>query len=246
MSTPARIARWSELFESAQSKRYKHKSQCYMPNKQGVGYRRIMKDKRGPAVFGAWCALVQCLSRHEAPREGYLTEDGTPDGIPLTAEHIAVMVDMPESLVAHMLTVCESTAIRWIIDGKHTTNTPQTHHANTIETTHSDLRGYGKGKGKGKGEGKGEGQPGGNGSRLSHCDTYGEFGKVRLTPDEHAKLVAKHGADTVDRAISALDAWKESKGKTTKNDYAAMNAASWVWRAAEDAKNSQPHESIFT
>jgi len=239
-----RVNMWPDMFESAKSKTYNVKNQCYMPCKHGLGYTRLVGMKNGPAMFGAWVAMIQVLSRQPKPRNGFITEDGTAAGRPLTADDVATLIRMPVPIVAAMLKACQSDKIHWIIRSKDTAGILEGYDKDTSRIEESVYDGSGSGKGKGKG--KGEGQPGGNGSRLSHCDTYGEFGKVRLTPDEHAKLVAKHGADTVDRAISALDAWKESKGKTTKNDYAAMDAASWVWRAAEDAKNSQPHESIFT
>ena len=49
MSWEYQVAGWDEWFESAKSKTYKHKSQCYTPNKHGLGYLRLVKKPNGPA-----------------------------------------------------------------------------------------------------------------------------------------------------------------------------------------------------
>lgn len=53
---------------------------------------------------------------------------------------------------------------------------------------------------------------------------YGEF--VRMTEDEHQKLLEQYGAEMTARMIEVLDNYKGSKGKTYKNDYRAI--LSWV------------------
>lgn len=109
-----RIPRWDELFESAKSKEYGQKSQAYMPNKVGLGYKRIMRLPDGPAIFGAWCATVQALSRQRCPRQGYLTDTGRIHGHPWTAEDVSLHTDMPTDLCDRMLAVCSSEVIGWL------------------------------------------------------------------------------------------------------------------------------------
>lgn len=53
---------------------------------------------------------------------------------------------------------------------------------------------------------------------------YGEF--VRMTEEEHEKLIEKYGPDKTARMIEVLDNYKGSKGKTYKNDYRAI--LNWV------------------
>ncbi|MCL2387848.1 MAG: helix-turn-helix domain-containing protein [Defluviitaleaceae bacterium] len=58
---------------------------------------------------------------------------------------------------------------------------------------------------------------------------YGEdFGMVMLTPTEHAKLIAKHGADTAKTAIERLDLHKKCKGKSFKSDCDYATLLQWI------------------
>lgn len=53
---------------------------------------------------------------------------------------------------------------------------------------------------------------------------YGEY--VRMTEEEHQKLVDAYGPEMAARMVEVLDNYKGSKGKTYKNDYRAI--LSWV------------------
>jgi len=57
---------------------------------------------------------------------------------------------------------------------------------------------------------------------------------VRMTEEEHGKLVAAYGKDATRKAIERLDNYKGAKGKTYKSDYRAI--LSWV----VDALSLQP------
>jgi hypothetical protein len=72
----------------------------------------------------------------------------------------------------------------------------------------------------GKGESEGKKKPAKN--------KHGEFGNVRLTDDEYAKLAEAYG-DTLTKAIETLDNYIESKGKRYKSHYATMKRGGWVW-----------------
>lgn len=109
-----RVKDWRERFESAKSKDYKIKSQSYMPNKQGLGYNRIVRRPDGPAIYGAWCAMINMLSRMEGPRQGYLTDSSRDTGLPLTPEDIAALTLMPDDLIKQMLDLCRSHHIAWL------------------------------------------------------------------------------------------------------------------------------------
>lgn len=58
--------------------------------------------------------------------------------------------------------------------------------------------------------------------------SYGEFGKVKLTDEEHAKLAERYG-DKLETAIDFLDSYMESKGKRYASCYAVMKKGGWVW-----------------
>lgn len=61
--------------------------------------------------------------------------------------------------------------------------------------------------------------------------SYGEFGNVKLTPDEYDKLVETYGDDDqADFAIEVLDGYLENKPKCKyKSHYAVMRKGNWVW-----------------
>ena len=51
--------------------------------------------------------------------------------------------------------------------------------------------------------------------------TYGEFGKVKLSDEEHGKLVQRLGKDKTDDYIERLDGWL-AEGNQKKNHYATI------------------------
>jgi len=116
---------WDEYFEGAKTKTYNNKTTCCMPCKHGLGYKRLIRHKHGPALFGAWCALVQILSRHPKKRQGYLTDTGVPPsieggnsdicGVPYTAEDISILSDIPVEIVQEMLDMCSSESVGWLV-----------------------------------------------------------------------------------------------------------------------------------
>jgi hypothetical protein len=153
---------WDDHFESAKSRQFKTRNQVYLPNKHGLGYRRLVSSKNGEAMFGAWVAMCQVLSRQSAPRGGWITDDGTQGGIPLTAGDIAMMTGYSEVIVEQMLVCCASQAVAWlsVSDAKVTSGPCQGLVKDLqVPVTDSgfDSAGEGEGKGKGKGKGKGEG-----------------------------------------------------------------------------------------
>jgi len=63
-----RVQMWEANFEGAKSKSYNNKTSCSMPTKHGLGFKRLVTDVDGAAMFGAWCALMQLLSRQHKPK----------------------------------------------------------------------------------------------------------------------------------------------------------------------------------
>lgn len=58
---------------------------------------------------------------------------------------------------------------------------------------------------------------------------YGELRKVRLTADEHSKLLHTHGSARLAQGIDVLDSYIASSGKRYKSHYAVLKPTSWVW-----------------
>lgn len=59
------IVDWEKYFENSQSKRWENLRWVPIPNKQGIGYKKIMQLKNGAEVFGCWIAIVECASRQK-------------------------------------------------------------------------------------------------------------------------------------------------------------------------------------
>lgn len=57
------INNWDEFFENSQSKRWDNIRWVPIPNKQGLGYKKIMQQKNGAEIFGCWIAIIECASR---------------------------------------------------------------------------------------------------------------------------------------------------------------------------------------
>lgn len=58
-----KIRNWDEYFEKDRTKQWKILSWVPIPNKQGSGYRKIMREKNGLEVFACWIAIVQLASK---------------------------------------------------------------------------------------------------------------------------------------------------------------------------------------
>ena len=112
---PFQIKDWAEHFEGSKSKHYNNKTSCQMPTKHGLGYRKLIRHKNGPALFGAWCALVQVLSKQPKPREGYLTDSGRADGRPYNATDLELLTDIPANLFDVLLQVASSQDVAWLL-----------------------------------------------------------------------------------------------------------------------------------
>ena len=59
------IIDWEKHFENSQSKRWENLRWVPIPNKQGLGYKKIMQQKNGAEIFGCWIAIIECASRQK-------------------------------------------------------------------------------------------------------------------------------------------------------------------------------------
>jgi len=133
------IIGWEENFEGAKSKTYCNKSKCQMPTKHGLGYLNLIQRKNGPALFGAWCALVQVCSRHPKPRQGYCTDTGGVAGKPYTPQNLEALTRIPKNIFVELFQVASNSEVTWLrmLQGYHrdTAGKPQ----DTIVPLHLDL-----------------------------------------------------------------------------------------------------------
>ena len=123
-----KVKDWEKHYEGSKTKTYNNKTTCSMPNKHGLGYRKLIRSKDGPALFGAWCSLLQILSKHEKPRHGYCTDTGGVHGIPYSFDDLEMMTDIPASLFGSLFLVAESIGWVEVISVKDTTGSAQGYH----------------------------------------------------------------------------------------------------------------------
>jgi len=123
---------WEAHFEGSRSKEYNNKTTCQMPTKHGLGYKQLVLKKNGAALFGAWCALIQVLSRHPKPRHGYLTDTGKQDGKAYTPEHLEILTSIPAKVFKDMLQSVASKDVGWLLS-------PRCHPADTTVTPRCPL-----------------------------------------------------------------------------------------------------------
>ena len=72
-------------------------------------------------------------------------------------------------------------------------------------------------------------------------ESYGDHGLVKLTIDEHDKLVRDYGAETAKEAIDFLDSYIADKGYKSKSNYDAIKR--WVINAVRERKGKQEQKT---
>ncbi len=104
------ITNWDDWYETCETRKYKTLKWIPLPVKlDGRNYQRLMKTKRGPQIFGCWCAILEAASKGN-PRGVFMDRDGNP----YNTEDIALVIDMPEPLVAETLTVLSTPPFDWV------------------------------------------------------------------------------------------------------------------------------------
>lgn len=112
------IVKWGDTFENDRSRCIDNCFWIKMPVKQdGLGYLRILSQKNGPAIYGAFCAIAGRairLCEKAKDRDGWLTEDGLQNGTPLTPDSLSLVTKMPAATIKEMLELLSSQPIGWI------------------------------------------------------------------------------------------------------------------------------------
>ena len=212
------IKNWETNFEGSKSKGYDNKTSCSMPCKHGLGYRHLIK-MGGADCFGAWCALIQVLSRHGKPRNGYCTTDGTENGAAYGSEDLEILTGISSKTFDKMFKLVCLDKISWaiIVDSKDTavpcqgtivdqqgTKVP----LNSDSDSDSDLN---------------------KDSKRGTLISFGEFHRVKLSQVEYDKVVERFGSDS-QRAIEMLDGYIEQGNKAKyRNHYAVFRKDNWIW-----------------
>ena len=105
------IKDWDKLYEKSESRKYKNINWVAFPNKHdGRGFRRLMKQSDGLAMFGAFVLIVEVASK--MPKRGTLVDH---DGIPISASDIADKTGADVSTIQKALQVLSHHTIGWIL-----------------------------------------------------------------------------------------------------------------------------------
>ena len=210
-----RIRDWQRHFENNRTRDMEKMRWVPVPNKHdGEGFQRIMQEKDGIIIYGCWHLILQVASKLR--ERGTLLRD---DGTPITADTLALKTGWrrPQDF-QRTLDFCSSGEMAWIERlSKEGAENPQAPAENPQEGARNGMEGI---------EEKGR----------THLLPFGECQKVRLTDEEYAKLITKHGEAKAKAAIEVLDGYIASKNKRYANHYAVLKEGSWVW----DRVNAQP------
>lgn len=106
------VRNWDQYFEIAESKQRHSLRWLATPTKHdGLGYRRMMKERDGPALFGAWNAIIQV-----AAKSGPLGVRGRleRDGRALDGETIALMTGFPVNVMNRALSFFSDPKQGWL------------------------------------------------------------------------------------------------------------------------------------
>lgn len=96
-----RIRNWESTYENNRTRELVEMRWVPIPNRQDSdGYTMLIEKKNGPAIFGAWIAILQVASRCKV--RGTLTRDGE---IPHSAASLARMTRFPVQLIEESLFV---------------------------------------------------------------------------------------------------------------------------------------------
>lgn len=110
-----RIRDWDAHFENNKSRERDSCSWCGIPNKQdGLGYGRLLRKENGPAMYGAFVAVVLVASKQKRPRDGHLTDTGRADGTPYTPEDLSIKTQIPTAIIRAMLEAVCDASIGWV------------------------------------------------------------------------------------------------------------------------------------
>jgi hypothetical protein len=103
------IRNWSELYETAETRKLKRMIWVPVPNKHdGRGLRRLMRRDDGVEILGAWILILQVASK--MPQRGLLEDQ---DG-PLEPQDIADKTGADVLTITHALSVLSEQSIGWI------------------------------------------------------------------------------------------------------------------------------------
>lgn len=107
-----RIAKWSDVFETAESRRHKALHWVAMPvGFSSTGYQLLLDEfgDRAAAIYGAWCALVSVAA--SCAVRGVLCNSR---GVPLKVSHIARTTGLQSAVFEDLLRWAAAPEVGWL------------------------------------------------------------------------------------------------------------------------------------
>lgn len=107
-----RIAKWSEVFETADSRRHAQLHWISIPLEfESNGFMLLVETfgDRAPAIYGAWIAMAKVAAK--CPYRGVLM---TERGGPITASRLAFMTRFPSDVFDDLISWASSQGVGWL------------------------------------------------------------------------------------------------------------------------------------
>lgn len=201
MPTLYRIAKWSETYETHDTRKLMRLNWIPVPNKHdGLGFRMIAAEKDSAALFGVWNLLIQVASKTDRGHRGTLERGGNP----LTASSLATMTGFPEKTIERGLLFFSHPSIGWLLAEQWQTDLPLS----------PDASGESPGRREGKGrEGKeGNGREAPPATPVSLPFSSPDFAAAWAEYRQHRTEIKKPLTPTATtRALANLAEWGEAR-----------------------------------
>jgi hypothetical protein len=244
---------WDAYFENDRSRTRKHCSFVCVPNKQdGMGFRYIMSEPDGAAIYGIWNCILGACSKQRF-RNGWLTTNGQPvtadqvadgerAGSPWGEDDLAVKFNRPQAEIKRALEVLCSQKVGWLTLYEITAESPggnRTLTAQSPPTNHTNTAQYLEGKGR-----EGKGREVAPAAHSADGLSSGKFKKPTL--EDVRKLITEKGMPETEGDIF----WNfyDSKGwKVGKNQMVSLASAIGGWFARWKKENGigSPKTAVF-
>lgn len=112
--TVLQIAKWDEVFETAETRKYQRLRWVPLPvDLTSNGYESLLEDwgDDAPALYGAWCALLSVAAT--CPTRGILS---TSRGKPIPTRHLARKTGFPEQIFEKLINWATMPEIGWLVE----------------------------------------------------------------------------------------------------------------------------------
>lgn len=107
------IAKWTDVFETAESRRHRTLAWVSMPvGFSSSGYQSLLVEfsDDAPSIYGAWCALVGFAA--QCPTRGILA---TSQGRPITWSHVARVTGFPTAVFERLFEWASHPSVAWLV-----------------------------------------------------------------------------------------------------------------------------------